>query len=188
MRSSCPLMPIHLEVRVVFLDISKAFDKVWHESLVFNMNSNGIRGKLLSLLFDLLDGRYQRILLNGKTSEWSHVVAGVPHGSVLGPLMFLLYINDIIIDIKCDIRIFADDVSLFHIVEDTSTSLDDIKHDLNTISVLANQWRLRFNPDITKQAVAVIFSTKTKPPLHTPPPHAPPPLPPTPHPTPFNVQ
>ena len=83
--------------------------------------------------------------------------------------MFLLYINDIIIDIKSDIRIFAAEVSLFHIVEDTCASFDDLQHDLNKVSVWANQWRLRFNPLITKQAVAVIFPTKTKPPLHPPP-------------------
>ena len=79
------------------------------------MKNNGIRGKLLSLLSDFLDNRYQRILLNGKTSEWAYAVAGVPQGFVLGPLMFLLYIKDIIIDIKSDIRIFADDVSLFQL-------------------------------------------------------------------------
>ena len=84
--------------------------------------------------------------------------------------MFLLYINDIIIDIKSDIQIFAADVSLFQIVEATSTSFDKLQHDLNKISVWANQWRLRFIPDITKQAVEVIFSTKTKPPLPPPPP------------------
>ena len=84
--------------------------------------------------------------------------------------MFLLYINDITVDIKSDIRIFAYDVSLFHIIDDPSTSFDDLQHDLNKISVWANQWRLSFNPNITKQAVEVIFSTKTKPPLYPPPP------------------
>ena len=78
--------------------------------------------------------------------------------------MFLLYINDIIIDIKSDIGIFADDVSLLHIGEET-TSFDDLQDDLK-ISVWDNQWRLRFNPDITKPAVEVIFPPKTKLPLH----------------------
>ena len=155
------------EVRAVFLDISKAFDKVWHEGLVFKMKRNGIQGDLLSLLSDFLDHRYQRTVLNGTTSDWAHVVAGVPQGSVIGPSMFLLYINDITVDIKSNVRIFADGVSLFHIVEDPLTCFDELQHDLNKISVWANQWRLRFNPDITKQAVEVIFSTKTTPPPHS---------------------
>ena len=154
------------EVRAVFLDISKAFDKVWHKGLVFKMKCNGIQGDLLSLLSDFLDNRYQRTLLNGKTSEWAYIEVGIPQGSVLGPLLFLIYINDITADIKSNIRIFADDAFLFQNVEDPSISFDDLQHDLNKISEWANQWRLRFNPGITKQAVAVIFSTKTKPPVH----------------------
>ena len=128
------------------------------------MRRNGIQGELLGLLSDFLDHRYQRPVLNGMTSEWAHVVAGVPQGSVLGLLMFLLHINDITADIKSNIRIFADDVSLFHIVEDPLTCFDELQHDLIKISVWANHWHLCFNPDITKQAVEVIFSTKTTPP------------------------
>ena len=93
------------------------------------MKRNGIQGDLLGLLSDFLDHRYQRTVLNGPTSEWAHVVAGVPQGSVLGPLMFLLYINDITADIKSNIHIFADDVSLFHIVEDPLTCFDELQHD-----------------------------------------------------------
>ena len=80
--------------------------------------------------------------------------------------MFLLYINDITVDIKSNVRIFADDVSLFHTVEDPLTCFDEFQHDLNKIYVWANQWRLRFNPGLTKQPVEVIFSTKTTPPPH----------------------
>ena len=127
----------------------KPFDKIWHKGYVFKMKCNGIQGDLLSLLSDFLDNRYQSTLLNGKASEWAHIEAGVPQGSVLGPL-FLIYINDITVDIKSNIRIFADDVSLFQKVEGPSISFDDIQHDLNTISVWVNQWRLRFNRDITK--------------------------------------
>ena len=129
------------EVRAVFLDISKAFDKVWHKGLVFKMKCNGIQSDILSLLFDFLDNRYQSTLLDGKASEWAHIEAGVPQGSVLRPLLFLIYINDITVDIKSNIRIFADDVSLFQKVEDTSISFDDLQHDLNKISAWANQWR-----------------------------------------------
>ena len=74
------------EVRAVFLDISKAFDKDWHKVFVYKMKCNGIQGESLSLLS--LDGRYQRTLLIGNTSEWAPVEAGVPQGSVRGPYCF----------------------------------------------------------------------------------------------------
>ena len=102
-----------LEVRGVFLDISKAFDKVWHEGLLFKLERSGIQGLLLDLLRSYLSGRFQRVLLNGARSCWQPVLAGVPQGSILGPLLFLVYIDDLIADFRSDGRLFADDVSLF---------------------------------------------------------------------------
>ena len=74
------------EVRGIFLYISKAFDKVWHEGLIFKLKQNGKSGNLLNLLCDFLRNRKQRVLLNGQVSDWSDVRAGVPQGSILGPL------------------------------------------------------------------------------------------------------
>ena len=77
-----------LEVRGVFLDISKAFDKVWHEGLIFKLQSIGISANLLNLIANFLNNRFQRVLLNGQNSVWLPLKAGVPQGSIFGPLFF----------------------------------------------------------------------------------------------------
>ena len=82
-----------LEVRGVFLDISKAFDKAWHEGLILKLNQYGISENLLRLIKCFL--KNQRVALNGQTSSWTNVLAGVLQGSILGPLFFLIYINDL---------------------------------------------------------------------------------------------
>ena len=107
-------LDINLEVRSVFLDMSKAFDKVWHEGLLFKLRQNGINGKLINLLKSYLSNRKQRVLINGSESDWGEIESGVPR-SVLGPLLFLVYTNDLEIGIKSHIKFFADDTSLFSI-------------------------------------------------------------------------
>ena len=75
-----------MQVRGVFLDISKAFDKVWHDGLIFKLKQNGISGNLLNLFQNYLKDRKQRVVLNGSSSDYSVIESGVPQGSVLGPL------------------------------------------------------------------------------------------------------
>ena len=114
--------------------MSKAFDKVWHEGLIFKLKQNGVTGNLLKLLKNYLSNREQRVVLNGMSSNWGAINDGVPQGSVLGPLLFLVYINDLENGIKSSIKFFADDTSLFSIVRDPKMSADDLNHDLKLIN------------------------------------------------------
>ena len=158
-----------LEVRAVFMDISKAFDKVWHDGLIFKLKQNGVSGSLLKLFEDYLSNRKQRVVLNGSASDYKDIRAGVPQGSVLGPLLFLIYINDLEENIKSQIRFFADDTMLFSTVEkNPATTANELNQDLETISQWAYQWKMEFNPDPTKQATELLFSCKKNPPIHPP--------------------
>ena len=146
------------EARAVFLDISRAFDRVWHEGIIFKLRQMGVEGHALNILKSFLENREQRVVLDGQSSDWGSVEAGVPQGSILGPLLFLVYINDLTEVVESDINIFADDTFIFHIIDQFSTQI--LNSDLEKITTWANQWKMSFNPDITKQAIEIIFSNK----------------------------
>ena len=150
-----------LEIRAVFLDISKAFDKVWHDGLHFKLNQNGISGSLLKLFEDYLHDRKQCVVLNGFYSDYSPIESGVPRCSVLGPLLFLVYINDLKRNIKSNVKFFADNTMLFSLVKDPVTSANNLNHDLDMIYQWA-QWKMEFNPDPTEQATEILFPCKKK--------------------------
>ena len=118
------------EFHHVFLDMSKAFDKVWHEGLLFKLKQNGISGQILNLLTSYLDKRKQSVLLNGRESHWAIVESGVPQGSVLGPLLFLIYINDLEKGIKSKINLFAD----------PTLTASELNYDLKLIEQWAYLW------------------------------------------------
>ena len=139
---------------------------MWHEGLVFKLEQNGISGSLLKLFKNYLKNRNQRVVLNGSLSEISSIESGVPQGSILGPLLFLIYINDLEINIKSKIKFFADDTMLFSLVKDPDISATDLNHDLNVISQWAHQWKFEFNPDPHKQATEILFSCKNNIPNH----------------------
>ena len=103
-------------VFAIFCDISKAFDRVWHKGLLYKLQTVGITGHLLQWFTDYLNNSVQRVVLPGVFSHWTYLKAGGPQGSILGPLLFLIYINGIVCNINSSIRLFADDTSLYIIV------------------------------------------------------------------------
>ena len=111
-----------LETRSVFLVISKAFDKVWHKGLILKLKQNAISGEVLRILSGFLSNRKQGVVLNGKNLLWANVHAGVPQGSILGPLLFLIYTNDLSDNLASNAKSFADDTSLFLVVHDVNNS------------------------------------------------------------------
>ena len=151
------------ETRIIFFDISKAFDRVWHRGLLLKLKATGIRGNLLDWVENYLNLRKQRVVLQGTNSEWKQIKAGVPQGSILGPLFFLIYINDIIDGIKSNIRLFADDTSLFKIIDTPINSADILSQDLLKIIHWAKQWLVTFNPTKTEE---MIITRKLIKPVH----------------------
>ena len=131
-----------LDVRGVFLDISKAFDKVWHKGLIYKLKQNGISGNIFDTITYLLNSRKQGVALNGQFSSWTSTEAGVPQGSILGPLLFLIYINDLSDDLITNVKLFADDTSLFSVVHEVDTSTNNLNNDLIKVNDWAIQWRI----------------------------------------------
>ena len=155
-REGCELFE-GFEVRGVFLNISKALDKAWYWGLSFKLKENGISGYLLNLLYDSRRNIKQRVLLNGQISDWPDVKAGVPQGSILGPLLFLIYINDLSEGLPSNAKLFADGTSLFFVIHDSNTSAFEQNNDLVKINTWVFQWKMSINPDLKNQAQEVIF-------------------------------
>lgn len=142
---------------MVFCDVSKAFDRVWHRGLIFKLNEYGITGDLLKWLSDYLENREQKVLIKSCSSNTKPVTAGVPQGSVLGPLLFLIYVNDISESMLSLTRLFADDSSLFYSASSIADIEGIINYDLQILSRWAEQWLIKFNPSKTE---AMLFTLK----------------------------
>ena len=139
---------------------------MWHDGLLFKLQENGISGKLLLVLKDFSKSRKQRVVLNCQYSSWRDVNAGVPQGLILGPLLFLVYINDFSNGLKSNPKLFANDTSLVSVIHDVNSSQIDLNENLDKINNWAYQWKLSFNPDPSKKAQEVIFSRKVNNVLH----------------------
>ena len=140
-----------------FLDISAAFDKVWHLGLIAKLEQIGISDAFLILFKSYLSDRKQCTVVDGIKSNMLDIKAGVPQGSRLGPLLFIIYINDIVDGLESDILIFADDCSLLACGKDPTETAEQLNRDLYKISMWADKWKVRFNAGKSKD---LIFSNK----------------------------
>ena len=130
---------------LIIMDFSKAFDTVCHQRLLTKLDHLGIRGKLHSWIECFLTKRHQKVVVDGESSQQSQVVSGVPQGTVLGPLLFLIYINDLPDNLSSKVRLFADDCILYREI----VSQDDnkaLQNDINLLTKWETQWQMKFNP------------------------------------------
>lgn len=131
-------------VDVIYFDFQKAFDSVPHQRLLIKLTGYGIGGHILAWIKDFLKNRQQRVVVNGVTSEWAPVTSGIPQGSVLGPVLFLIYINDIPDTIHNILKLFADDSKLFgkvNTIEEAEILQDDVYRSVDW----SERWQLKFN-------------------------------------------
>ena len=135
------------QVDSIYLDFKKAFDSVSHPLLLYKLRFYGITGPLYNWFESYLTARKQRVVINGQASRWCSVTSGVPQGSILGPALFIMYINDIVncINHSC-ISLYADDSKIFHPIKSAS-SCKQLQSDLNCIITWCKIWKLNLNLD-----------------------------------------
>ena len=133
-------------VDTIYLDFSKAFDSVPHRRLLGKLKSYGITGKLLKWIEAFLTDRTQVVKVNGAESELAHVVSGIPQGSVLGPILFIIYINDLLESITTNGLLYADDTKIFHHIASRDDALA-LQSDIDSLVEWSNKWLLKFHPD-----------------------------------------
>ena len=149
-----------LSTHCVFIDFAKAFDSVPHERLLLKLQAYGICGSLLKWFRSFLTTRKQRVVVNGCYSDWSDVSSGVPQGSILGPLLFIMYINDISSVVQSSIKMFADDVTLYTTVK-TPEDCKQLQNDLNSVAGWCDRWQMKLHP---LKCVLLCISNKRVPP------------------------
>ncbi len=133
-----------LQTDIIYLDFAKAFDTVPHKRLIHKLKQAGIRGKVLRWVSAFLSNRRQRVILRNGSSSWQNVTSGVPQGSILGPLLFLIYVNDLPDSVRGTSKMFADDTKVYCPIQ-TLSDCERLQDDLNALSCWSNTWLLRFN-------------------------------------------
>ena len=133
----------------IYLDFSKAFDSVPHRRLIVKLESYGITGDILAWVTDFLSNRKQRVMVNGEPSEWLQVTSGVPQGSVLGPVLFVVFINDMPEVTHSFMQMFADDAKVFREIA-SSADTKGLQEDIHKLVEWANTWNMVFNVEKCK--------------------------------------
>ena len=133
-----------ISVDVLYTDFQKAFDSVPHRRLLEKLASYGFCGKILTWIESFLTSRKQRVVIKGLKSSWKSILSGVPQGSVLGPILFLIYINDIVDNLNCTAYLFADDMKIFSGIRDHSDA-DKLQTDINTVARWTDKSLLKLN-------------------------------------------
>jgi hypothetical protein len=152
------------DIRFIVLDFSKAFDRVWHKGIIYKLAKAGITDPFLSWFRDYLHNRKHRVVVEGDKSILHDVTAGVPQGSVLGPILFILYINDIINQTNINVRLYADDATIFISYEDSENAARKIEENLQSVHEWASFWFMTFNPQKTE---SLTFTRKRNPVIPT---------------------
>ena len=132
------------QVDTIYLDIRKAFDSISHRRLLQKLEAYGIEGEVLVWVRDFLKGRRQRVMLNGKSSDWMDVSSGVPQGSVLSPVLFIIYINDMPDMLRKYCKMFADDAKLYSAIS-TTDDQEELQDDLFDSCDWGKDWLLEHN-------------------------------------------
>ena len=154
-------------IEAVYMDFMKAFDKVPHVRLLKKLESYGIGGDLLKWISSFLTGRKQRVRVGSATSEWTAVTSGIPQGSVLGPILFVIYINDLPEALKNHSKavMYADDTKVYRRT-DTPNGQQKLQEDLDTLYHWSETWQLRLHPDKCKVLSLGNRPPEDKPKLH----------------------
>ena len=118
-----------------------------HDRLLLKLKCHGIEGSLLRWFRSFLTDRKQRVVVRGIHSSWSCVTSGVPQGTILGPLLFLIYVNDISSNISSTLRMFADDTKVYRELSNMARGSEALQFDVDQLQSWASKWQLRFNPD-----------------------------------------
>ena len=134
------------ELDTIYLDFLKAFDTVPHKRLINKLKAYGIKGNILNWIHSFITNRKQKVVVNGQASEWAPVISGIPQGSVLGPVLFIIFINDLPDNISSNLLIFADDTKIYRqIKHDNDQNI--LQEDIYKLQEWSDKWLLKINPD-----------------------------------------